>query len=190
MTFDRRPALALALVAATVAGCTVMPPAEAPNSLVYMAPDYADRTPIEIAVLLPNEVPNFPAAHAALMRERLYGELLSKGYTCLNPTFVDGQIGALAARLDALRGAIRTDAFMSLELISVKEVPGLNPGIYRLEARGSLVDPAGAVLFDHQMPMTFEVDFGPDRELSDVERSELYQAFVRRLLRDLPARRS
>ena len=180
-------------------GCTSAPPPPPPTQAPFTVEDYASRAPTEIAVLPPSVAPNFGASDGDTLREHVYARLIEKGYTALDPGYVDRAVesevqrGRRTAestppRISALRTLLETDAFLSLDVINVKVLPGVDPSIYRIEVRATLIDAFGATLFEHRLPVTYEVDYGDNRELSSNQLDDVLRRYAARLINSLPAR--
>ena len=183
------------------AGCTSAPPPPPPTEAPFTVEDYRSRAPVEIAVLPPSIAPNFGAADGDLLREHIYSRLIEKGYTGLDPEYVDRAVESVVERgrltsestpprVSALRSLLDSEAFLLLEVINVKVLPGGEPSIYRIEVRATLVDTLGSTLFEHRVTKTFEVEYGDDRELSRDQLDDLMRRYAAQLVNALPARSS
>lgn len=199
----RRAGAATALaVLLAAASCTVVPPAPARTLAPFTVPDYVDRAPVEVAILPAVPAPNFTADDAGVLRGHLYRELLAKGYTPLALDYVDQAVGGIVPttpqagpseppRIARLRPALATDAFLALDVLYVKTVPGAEPGVYQIDVRATLLDgETGSVLFDHRFDETYEVRFDSERRVPTSLRDDVLRRFAARLVSDLPARRS
>lgn len=193
------PLATLALLA-VMTGCAGQPPRPFDAPAPYTKAGFDPQAAVEIAILPPAAVPNFPASDGRLLVERVYAALVEKGYTPINPDFAESRLGdvlpadrtrgAEPASLAALRGALDADGYLEVDVVSVKMVPGVRPAVYRIETRATLVEASsGETVFQQRLPVTYEVEYGADRRLSPGTLDELLRRHVGRLLAGLPARR-
>lgn len=185
----------------SLTACAGSPPRPYDAPPPYTIVGYAGRTPTEIAILPPAAVPNFPAAEGRALVEHVYSALVDKGYTPLSPDHTEGRLAELLppgrprasrpAPLPALAGALPADAYLEIDVLSVKMVPGVEPAVYRLDTQATLVGrDGGETLFQQRLPVTYEVSYEADRTLPAATRDEVLRRHVARLLAGLPARRS
>ncbi len=184
-----------------LAGCAGTPPRPYDAPPPYRSTRLDPQAAIELAVLPPASVPNFSPADGRLLVEHAYDELMEKGYTPLHPGHVESRLAEIlpAARergtgpapLGALKGVLPADAYLEIDVASVKVVPGIRPAVYRIDTTATLVDGQdGETLFQQHLPLTYEVEYAADRTLPRGTLDELLRRHVARLLAGLPARRT
>lgn len=183
-----------------LASCMTAPAVSTPAQPPFTIAEYAARAPVEIAVVPPAASTTFRSEDSRRFRDHVYRQLILKGYTPLAPEYVDGKLERLLARrvdrserlrVSALKDAVEAEAFLLLDVLSVTARPAGDQGSYRIEARATLLEGAsGTVLFDHRLPVSFDVDFGADEKLSPPQVDDLLKRYSSRLLTALPARRS
>ena len=179
-------------------GCTV--PSSVPPRIrpAYTAPDYDSRTPIQVAVLKPSATSDLSEDERISFRECLVKELIGKGYSPLNPSYVDERANSVKVlsdkelpRVSALRQAMEADAYLLTEILSIQEIPGIRPPVLRIETRSTLLEAAaGTTLFEYRLSMTFEAPFDSEGHLSSRARQDLIKRYSTSLLSPLPGRRS
>ena len=184
-----------------LSACKTAPPPPPPARAPFTVEDYQQRAPTEVAVLPPTIAPNFGTEDGDLLREHVYARLVEKGYTVLDPAFVDQAVSSQVARgrrsseaavpsVASLRSALDTGAFLFLDVINVKVLPGVDPSIYRIEVRATLLDGGitGGTLFEHRIPVTYQVDYGESRQLSPAQLDDILRRYAAQLINSLPGR--
>jgi len=173
------------------------PPARAP----FTVEDFQQRTPTEVAILPPTIAPNFSTADGDLLRNHVYARLIEKGYTVLDPAYVDQAVSAEVPRgrrsedapppsVASLRASLEADAYLFLDVLNVKVLPGVDPSIYRIEVRATLLDGGvtGGTLFEHRIPVTYELDYGENKEPTHEQLDDILRRYAARLMNALPGR--
>ncbi|MFH0946757.1 MAG: hypothetical protein V2A76_16300 [Planctomycetota bacterium] len=184
-----------------LSACKTAPPPPPPARAPFAVEDYRERAPSEIAVLPPTIAPNFGTEEGDLLREHVYTRLIEKGYTVLDPAFVDQAVSSQVARgrrsseaappsVASMRASLDTDAYLFLDVVNVKVLPGVDPSVYRIEVRATLLDGGitGGTLFEHRIPVTYEVDYGENRELSRAQLDDILRRYAAQLINSLPGR--
>jgi hypothetical protein len=194
--FASASALLLAL-----AGCEAPPAPLSSGSVQFAVKDYAERAPIEVAVLpVATGERGFTPAEAKMLRGVLYDELIGKGYSPLNPVFVDAALkdalersGAAAGTppaISALHAALPTDAFLFVDVERVDRDRG-DPPLFRIRARAALLEgKTGTILFDHRMEAPYDVSYRTDGSISERQIRTALERYGTSLVGPLPARTS
>lgn len=189
------------LLGIALSGCATTPPPLPPSRAPFTVADFGNRIPVEVAILPPSLAPDFSSADGDTLRQQIYQRLIEKGYTPLAPEYVDQVMASAVPRgrrsaearppsISSLRAILPTEAFLFLDVLQVKLLPGVEPATYRIEARATLLDGAtGATLYEHRIPVTYEVYY-EGRELLPGQAEDVLRRFASRLIGPLPARRT
>jgi hypothetical protein len=167
-----------------------------PQTELVIAPDFDTAPPVEIAVLPVRRPLAFGEAEGQELLDELYGELLRKNYTPLNPDYVAARLPQPFAvdglpDVGTLGKAVPADAYLMVDLhkADLEQVDGARPR-YRLDATAFVFEATtGRELYRHELNLTYDVRLDGSRLLPGNQRREKLKLFAGRLLTRVPVRR-